>query len=130
MDQIKAAHEAGIDFDSLINKYSTDKNEQNLAKGGYPVHPESKNWPEEFIKAVVALKKPGALSEPVLTDMGIHMLYYASDIPAGEHELTSEERETLNASALRYYQDQELEKLIAVWRDEYDIETHPELLDD
>ena len=127
--EIKAAHAAGIDFDSLINKYST-KNEQNLAKGGYPVHPDSKNWPEDFIKAVVALKAPGELSEPVLTDMGIHMLYYASDIPAGEHALTPEERETLNASAMHYYQNQELEKLIAVWRDEYEIETHPELLDD
>ena len=78
----------------------------------------------------MALKKPGDISGPVLTDLGIHILCYASDIPAGEHELTAEERETLNASALRYYQDQELEKLIAVWRDEYDIETHPELLDD
>lgn len=130
VDAINVAHAAGIDFDSLINKYSTDKNEQNLEKGGYPVHPDSKNWPEDFIKAVVALKVPGELSEPVLTDMGIHILYYASDIPAGEHELTPEERETLNASALHYYQNQELEKLIAVWRDEYEIETHPELLDD
>lgn len=103
LDAINAAHAAGIDFDALIDKYSTDKNEQNLQKGGYPVHPDSKNWPEDFIEAAMALKKPGDISGPVLTDLGIHILCYASDIPAGEHELTAEERETLNASALRYY---------------------------
>ena len=57
--EIKAAHAAGIDFVSLINKYSTDKNEQNFEKGGYPVHPDSKNWPEDFLNAVKALQKPG-----------------------------------------------------------------------
>ena len=60
----------------------------------------------------------------------IHILCYASDIPAGEHELTGEERETLNASALNYYQNQELEKLMADWQEEYEIEIHPELLDE
>ena len=80
--------------------------------------------------AVKALQKPGDISDHVLTVLGIHILYYASDIPAGAHELTAEERETLNASALYYYQNQELEKLVAIWRDEYEIETHPELLDD
>ena len=128
--EIRAAFDAGIDFDSLIKKYSTDKNEQNTTGGGYPIHPDSKNWPEDFLKAVATLKKPGDISEPVLTDLGIHILYYASDIPAGEHELTPEERETLNASAINYYQIQELDKLIADWRSDYDIETHPELLDD
>ena len=94
------------------------------------IDPDSKNWPEDFLNAVKALQKPGDISDPVLTDLGIHILYYASDIPAGTHELTAEERETLNASALYYYQNQELEKLVAIWRDEYEIETHPELLDD
>ena len=128
--EIRAAFDGGIDFDSLIRKYSTDKNEQNTTGGGYPVHLDSKNWPEDFLNAVATLQKPGDISDPVLTDMGIHILYYASDIPAGEHELTPEERESLNASAINYYQNQELDKLIADWRGDYEIETHPELLDD
>lgn len=78
----------------------------------------------------MALRKPGDISKPVLTDLGIHILCYASDIPSGAHELTPDERETLTASALNYYQNEALEKLIDDWRDEYDIETHPELLDD
>ena len=130
VDEIRTAFDAGIDFNSLIKKYSADTNAQNTEKGGYPVHPDSRSWPAEFLQAATALQKPGDISEPVLTDLGIHILYYASDIPAGEHELTAEERETLNASALVYYQNQELEKLMIDWRLEYEIETHAELLDD
>ncbi len=130
VDAINAEIDAGIDFNSIINKYSTDKNEQNLDKGGYPVHPDSKNWPGEFLEAVRKLEKPGDTSGPVLTDMGIHILYYASDIPEGAHELTAEEHSALNASALYYYQTLELEKQMEDWMDEYEIETHPELLDD
>lgn len=130
VDEIEKQFEAGIDFTSLINRYSADTNAQNTEKGGYPVHPDSKNWPAEFLQAASALEKPGDISEPILTDLGVHILYYASDIPEGEHELTVEERETLNASALNYYQNQELEALMVDWRNEYEIETHPELLDD
>ena len=130
VDAINAEIDAGIDFNTIINKYSTDKNEQNLDKGGYPVHPDSKNWPGEFLEAVGKLEKSGDTSGPVLTDMGIHILYYASDIPEGAHELTAEERSALNASALYYYQTLELEKQMEDWMDEYEIETHPELLDD
>ncbi len=130
VEAINAEIDAGIAIDSVINKYSTDKNEQNLDKGGYPVHPDSKNWPPEFLEAAGKLEKPGDLSGPVLTDMGIHILYYAADIPAGPHELTDEERQLLNTSALYYYQTQALEKLVADWTDEYEIETHPELLVD
>ncbi len=130
VEAINAEIDAGIDFNFIINKYSTDKNEQNLDKGGYPVHPDSKNWPGEFLEAVGKLEKSGDTSGPVLTDMGIHILYYASDIPEGAHELTAEERSALNASALYYYQTLELEKQMEDWMDEYEIETHPELLDD
>ena len=120
---------AGIDFRSLIDAYSDDKSEMNREAEGYPFHPESKNWPQNFIDAASALEKPGDVSAPVLTDLGIHILYYAGDVPAGAHVLTAEEQETLNASALMYYQGLELEGLMETWKDEYDIETHPELLD-
>jgi parvulin-like peptidyl-prolyl isomerase len=128
-DAIQTEYEAGTDFNSLIKKYSTDKSETNT-EGGYPVHPDSQNWSPEFIEAVMSMERPGDISGPVLTDLGIHILYYASDIPGGEHELTGTERELLNASALNYYQGLELEKLLEGWKQDYEIETHPELLDD
>jgi len=58
----------------------------------------------------------------------VHIICYAGDVPAGEHVLTEEERELLNAAALRYYQLEKLNGLIEQWQEDYDIETHPELL--
>lgn len=130
IDEIKKAVGAGTDFSAIIDKYSDDTNEQNTQKGGYPIHPDSPNWPAEFLRAASALEKPGDISEPVLTDLGVHILYYASDIPEGEHELTEEEHKTLEESALNYYQNQALDALIDSWRGDCDVETHPELLDD
>ena len=45
------------------------------------------------------------------------------------HVLTEEEREQLNASALQFYQNERLLELCARWKDDYEIETHPELLE-
>ena len=129
-DAILEEFSAGIDIDTLIKRYSTDTNEANTTGGGYPFHPDSKNWTEEFSAAASKLRKPGEISQPVFSDLGIHILYYASDIPGGEHELTAQEEEILTASATDYYQGLELQKLIAEWKPDYEIETHPELMDE
>ena len=130
VDAIQEEFNAGIDIDTLIKRYSTDTNEANTTGGGYPFHPDSKNWTEEFSAAASRLRKPGEISQPVFSDLGIHILYYASDIPGGEHELTAQEEEILTASATDYYQGLELQKLIAEWKPDYEIETHPELMDE
>lgn len=128
LDAIDVRLDAGIDFKSLIAKYSADVSEKNVTGSGYPLHPDSKGWPEEFIAAGMALEKPGDISEPVLTDRGVHILCYDSDLPGGDHTLTEDERQTLAESALYYYQTQALIALFEEWKPDYDIETHPELL--
>ncbi len=128
VDEIMVEFNAGIDFGSLINKYSTDRTDKNLNGDGYPFHPDSPNWPQTFTDAARALEKPGDISEPVYTEQGVHILYYAGDVPAGEHVLTDDERKLLNAAALRYYQLEKLDGLLEGWRADYEIETHPELL--
>lgn len=129
LDAIDERLDAGIDFKTLISKYSTDTSERNVSGAGYPIHPKSEGWPAEFLEAAMALEKPGDVSEPVLTEKGIHILYYDSDIPAGDHALTEDEKELLKTSALHYYQVEQLQKLFEEWKPEYDIETHPELLE-
>ena len=128
IDEIMAQFNAGIDFGTLLNKYSTDRTDKNLNSDGYPFHPDSPNWPQTFTDAARALEKPGDISEPVYTEQGVHILYYAGDVPAGEHVLTDDERKLLNAAALRYYQLEKLDGLLEGWRADYEIETHPELL--
>ncbi len=129
LDEIMERFNAGIDFGSLINKYSTDRTDKNLNGDGYPFHPDSPNWPEPFSEAARALEKPGDISEAVYTEEGVHILYYAGDVPAGDQVLTDDERQLLNAAALRYYQLKKLDELIQGWEADYEIETHPELLE-
>ncbi len=43
--------------------------------------------------------------------------------------LTDEKQEQLNASVLQYYQNEWLLELCTQWKGDYDIETHPELLE-
>lgn len=128
IDEIMEQFNAGIDFKKLVNKYSTDRTDKNLNGDGYPFHPDSPNWPEQFANAASALEKPGDISKPVYTEQGIHILCYVGDVPAGDHVLTDDERKLLNVAAERYYQLNKLNELIDGWRTDYDIETHPELL--
>ncbi len=128
VEAIRSQYRSGTDFIALIRKYSSDKSDTNLKTGGYPFHPLSDSWPENFIEAASALEKPGDISEPVYTDLGIHILYYAADMPSGEYKLTEEEQEALRSAALFYYRSMELDMLIGDWLDDYDTELHPELL--
>ncbi|MBQ3477684.1 MAG: peptidylprolyl isomerase [Clostridia bacterium] len=129
-DAIEERFNAGIDFKSLIEDYSTDKTAQNLTGNGYLFHPDSQTWPDAFKAAAMALENPGDISKPVYSETGIHILYYAGAAPAGDHVLTDEEREQLNATVLQYYQNEKLLELCDTWKPNYDIETHPELLAD
>ena len=128
IDEIMEQFNAGVGFKTLVNKYSTDRTDKNLNGDGYPFHPDSPNWPEQFANAASALEKPGDISEPVYTEQGIHILCYVGDVPAGDHVLTDDERKLLNVAAERYYQLNKLNELIDGWRTDYEIETHPELL--
>ncbi len=129
VDEIRNLFASGTPFLTLIDRFSSDKSSSNKGEG-YPFHPDSIQWPVAFTEAASALEKPGDISEPVYTDLGIHILYYEGDIPSGEHILSKEEEEMLEMAALRYHQDIALEELIARWRGAYNVQVYPELLDD
>ena len=128
LDEIDERLSAGIDFVTLITQYSADTSERNVTGPGYPLHTLSEGWPEEFISAGMALEKVGDVSEPVLTEKGVHILCYVGDLPAGDHVLTEQEEELLEQSALHASQVDALAALFEKWKPDYDIETHPELL--
>ncbi|MBR4538063.1 MAG: hypothetical protein IKO52_04380 [Clostridia bacterium] len=68
------------------------------------------------------------ITEPFVTNLGIHIVLYQEDLPSGVHELTEEEREALKASALEAKQMEVLQGFLAQWKEQYKIETHPEML--
>ena len=127
VDTIRQATEAGIRFEDSIKKYSIDQ--QYVEGNGFQFHPNSKRWPEPFGEAIAAMDKPGDLSEPVASDDGVHIFCYMGDVPAGVHTLTDEERAALEQSALRAAQKKKLDELVQEWKADYEIETHPELID-
>ena len=128
LEEIDRCLEAGLSFQALIQKFSADVSAQNAEGTGYPFHPESQAWPAEFSAAASGLEKPGDVSAPVFTEEGVHILYYDSDVPSGDHALMEEEREALKVSALYDQQKRALNALFEDWKKEYDIQTHPELL--
>ena len=125
-DEIAARYAAGESFDSLVRTFGAQAGEE--AGEEMLFHPDSENWAEAFRKNVSALKKPGDITEPFVTSLGIHIVLYQGDLPSGVHELTEEEHEALEASALQARQMEILGEYLAEWKNQYTIETHPELL--
>ena len=127
-DEIIRRYQAGEPFENLMKEFSTDTNFQSPEEPGFPFHPESTNWPEAFRAAAAELEKPGDLSRPVTTDTGIHIIQYAGDMATGEHALTGEEQKALEEAALYAARLDRLHTLMETWKQDYEIETHPELI--
>lgn len=128
-DEIIRRYQAGEPFENLMKEFSTDTNFQSPEEPGFPFHPESTNWPEAFRAAAAELEKPGDLSQPVATDMGIHIIQYAGDMATGEHALTDEEQKALEEATLYAARLDRLHTLMESWKQDYEIETHPELIE-
>ena len=56
------------------------------------------------------------------------MVLYVRDLPSGVHQLTEEEQQALAASALEHKQLNILQGFLEQWKNQYKIETHPEML--
>lgn len=127
-DEIVARYAAGESFATLIAEYGKEAGDDAGAEMLF--HADSEAWAEAFRQQVSALKKPGDITEPFVTNLGIHIVLYQEDYPSGVHELTDEEREALQESALQNKQQQALQPLLEEWRTQYEIETHPEMLNE
>lgn len=125
-EEIARRYNDGESFESLIEAFGQEAGEAAGSELLY--HTDSEKWAETFKKHVDALQNPGEITEPFVTDLGVHIVCYVSDFPGGIHELTEEEKNTLQASALEAKQMKRLETFLQEWRKEFTIETYPELL--
>ena len=98
IDEIMAKLKDGAAFEDLIAEYGTDPGMtgDNL-KNGYMIHKDSISYVSEFTDAAAALEKVGDVSDPVVSQFGIHILYYLRDVPAGLVDMTDEVREEMRS---------------------------------
>lgn len=93
--------DAGASFESLIAEYGTDGNfaDPDFLTTGYSVHPDSIIWDKAFIAAAFSdeLTAPGSYTKtPMVTQSGVHILYYLKDSEGGPVPLTDTLKEALS----------------------------------
>ena len=102
VDEINARLAAGESFNALIPEYTMDPgmmDEASIAKG-YEVHAQSTRWVTEFRDAAFTVDSIGDVTEPVVTNYGVHILYYAADLPSGAVPYTDDVRALLQEELL------------------------------
>lgn len=119
---LKKLIESGNDFSELQETYNEDSS--NLP---YRVVVGSEQYVSEFVNAVFSIDEIGGISEPTLTDYGIHFIRYD-----GEAELSEEEIAEISESMRSYLVDVESSNLqnaaYAEWLERYSYTTDYETL--
>jgi len=87
LDDIYARLEKGEDIQTLIEQYNTDPGMQDAATlaEGYHVHPDSIIYDVDFVAGSFEeqMTAPGTYSKPVVSQFGIHVVYYLKDVQGG-----------------------------------------------
>ena len=100
VDAINTRLADGESFQALMAEYSIDANTSNEAflATGYQVHRESVIWEDLFVDTAFSadMTQPGDVSQPFASDLGVHILYYLCDSPAGAVELTQDVYDALS----------------------------------
>ena len=97
LNEIKAKLADGASFEDLIVEYGTDPGmeDEERRASGYPIHAGSTSYESNFANAAMALQNVGDVSEPVISQFGVHLLHYVKDLPGGAVDYTDEIKETL-----------------------------------
>ena len=92
VDEISARLANGEAFNDLIPEYTTDPGMSDAVSiaAGYEVHTQSTMWVTEFRDAAFTVSNIGVVTAPVVTDYGVHILYYMADVPGGPVEFTQD----------------------------------------
>lgn len=98
----------GEDFDALITQYAVKADGTATDPGmtggtypnGYEVALASASFVPEFVAAAFSVDTVGEVSAPYISDYGVHIVKYMSDVPAGAVELTDTLKTTLHDSML------------------------------
>ena len=127
VDEALSRAQSGEDFMALVDAYSADDmtTTEPTRSSGYYVSAASEVYMDEFRDAAMALNAPGDISQPVRSDLGVYILRYEADVPAGPVPF-EEVRDQLTDSALEGMRDQLYNETVERWLEEADIVYHPD----
>lgn len=128
LDEIQEKLAAGESFDSLIALYGEDEEMLDCPQG-YMVHAQSIVYEAEFCDAAMALKQIGDVSEPVVTNSGVHLIRYLSDVPEGMVELSGDAFEAMAQEAAQTRKDEVFQAAMDEWGAQYSVTVFPELIE-
>lgn len=127
IDTIYSRLEGGEDFDALVAEYGEDPGMES-SPNGYMVHERSTNWIEPFRAASMALANEGDVSDPVLTDFGVHIIQYVGDVEGGPVPMSETTRQTIYDSLLYAAQNERFSLELEAWMEAFPVETNDALL--
>lgn len=115
----------GTPFADLIAEYNEDPGmfREPIASIGYAVKADSTTWDPAFTAGAMSIAEIGSISEPVYGKNGIHIIYYAEDVPAGEVAL-EDIREDVEANAYDASYKAAFAGQKAAWMEEMNVQYH------
>jgi len=128
---VLSSMEAGEDFDALIEEYGEDTGMtvEPAKSEGYLVCEDLSTYVDEFVEASMALENIGDISDPFRTSYGIHIVQYASDLEAGEVEL-SDIHDSISDELLSEKQDTLYNETVSQWVTEANAKVYTDRLAD
>ena len=126
VDEITGKLDAGTSFADLIAEYSTDTDQAAYYPDGYVVSEGTSVWGASFADAAMALENVGDISEPVMSEFGVHIIRY--EHTSGPVPLADSIAEIIRSYLRTDKEDVAFSALYESWLAEATPETHPELL--
>lgn len=111
LDEINAKLAEGAAFPDLINDYTADSDAELY------VSATTTSLIAPFKSGAMALANVGDVSEPVVGQYGVHLIYYASDVTPGAADIETV-RDSLTDEALQSTKDARYQELVNQWSEE------------
>jgi len=119
IDEINQKLAEGVSFDDLMTEYGIDT---AMTDGSYPdgyeVSLASYGYVTEFVSAAFSVDNIGDISEPYISEYGVHIVKYVGDVPSGPVELTDD----LKASIEQTLLDEKDNEVLDAWHNAADIQ--------
>lgn len=117
IDEIQGKLDEGEAFPDLINDYTADSDALLY------VSANTTSLITPFKNAAMTLEKVGDVSEPVVGQYGVHLIYYAGDVKPGAVAL-DDVRDALTEETLETLKEERYDALVDQWIEEAGVTKH------